>query len=128
MSHRLTDLFGKSFQPASPRGDQDAGDIGGGDGQTGLEWLDEGVSPSELSRQDRSDRPRGLADAERAIGRAQARRLRKGAGLEPDTLLLDEPDSGLDPVRTALLGELILKIHRDTMDEAKQKNICRRSA
>jgi phospholipid/cholesterol/gamma-HCH transport system ATP-binding protein len=52
--------------------------------------------------------------------------MRKRAGfaralvLEPDIVLFDEPDSGLNPVRTALLGELILEIHRDMMDEAKQ--------
>ena len=34
-------------------------------------------------------------------------------------MLFDEPDSGLDPVRTALLGELILEIHRDMVEEAK---------
>ena len=41
--------------------------------------------------------------------------------LDPAIVMFDEPDSGLDPVRTALLGELILEIHRDMMDEAKEK-------
>jgi len=49
--------------------------------------------------------------------------MRKRAGfaralvLDPDIVLFDEPDSGLDPVRTALLGELIQEIHEEIMDE-----------
>ena len=33
--------------------------------------------------------------------------------LEPDIVLFDEPDSGLDPVRTALLCELIKEVHAE---------------
>jgi phospholipid/cholesterol/gamma-HCH transport system ATP-binding protein len=53
--------------------------------------------------------------------------MRKRAGfaralvLDPDIVLFDEPDSGLDPVRTALLGELIQEIHADMMDEARRR-------
>jgi phospholipid/cholesterol/gamma-HCH transport system ATP-binding protein len=45
--------------------------------------------------------------------------MRKRAGfaralvLDPDIVLFDEPDSGLDPVRTALLCELIQEIHHE---------------
>ncbi|MGH3519647.1 MAG: ABC transporter ATP-binding protein [Haloechinothrix sp.] len=45
--------------------------------------------------------------------------MRKRAGfaralvMNPDIVLFDEPDSGLDPVRTSLLNDLILDMHRE---------------
>ncbi|NKQ54227.1 ABC transporter ATP-binding protein [Amycolatopsis sp. K13G38] len=45
--------------------------------------------------------------------------MRKRAGfaralvMRPDVVLFDEPDSGLDPVRTKLLSQLILEMHRE---------------
>jgi phospholipid/cholesterol/gamma-HCH transport system ATP-binding protein len=69
----------------------------------------------------------GLGDAAAKMPNELSGGMRKRAGfaralvLEPDIVMFDEPDSGLDPVRTALLGELILEIHRDMMEEAKEK-------
>jgi phospholipid/cholesterol/gamma-HCH transport system ATP-binding protein len=69
----------------------------------------------------------GLADAHDKMPNELSGGMRKRAGfaralvLDPDIVLFDEPDSGLDPVRTALLGELIQEIHADMMDEAAKR-------
>ena len=60
----------------------------------------------------------GLAGAEKKMPNELSGGMRKRAGfaralvLEPKILLFDEPDSGLDPVRTALLCDLIKQIQR----------------
>jgi phospholipid/cholesterol/gamma-HCH transport system ATP-binding protein len=61
----------------------------------------------------------GLGGAEGKMPNELSGGMRKRAGfaralvLEPDIVLFDEPDSGLDPVRTALLCELIKEIHAE---------------
>jgi phospholipid/cholesterol/gamma-HCH transport system ATP-binding protein len=59
----------------------------------------------------------GLTDAVDRMPAELSGGMRKRAGfaralvLEPQIVMFDEPDSGLDPVRTALLCDLIRKIH-----------------
>jgi phospholipid/cholesterol/gamma-HCH transport system ATP-binding protein len=61
----------------------------------------------------------GLSGAEEKMPNELSGGMRKRAGfaralvLEPEIVLFDEPDSGLDPVRTALLCELIKEIHAE---------------
>ncbi len=61
----------------------------------------------------------GLADATQKMPNELSGGMRKRAGfaralvLEPDIVMFDEPDSGLDPVRTALLCELIREVHAE---------------
>jgi ABC-type transporter Mla maintaining outer membrane lipid asymmetry ATPase subunit MlaF len=62
----------------------------------------------------------GLLGSERKLPGAISGGMRKRAGLaralvlEPEIILCDEPDSGLDPVRTALLNQLIVDLNADT--------------
>src|SRR4029450_5416132 len=59
----------------------------------------------------------GLGGAEEKMPNELSGGMRKRAGfaralvLDPEIVLFDEPDSGLDPVRTALLCDLIKEVH-----------------
>ena len=61
----------------------------------------------------------GLLGAEDKLPGEISGGMRKRAGLaralvlDPEIVLFDEPDSGLDPVRTALLCDLIKEVHQE---------------
>jgi phospholipid/cholesterol/gamma-HCH transport system ATP-binding protein len=61
----------------------------------------------------------GLENATRKMPNEISGGMRKRAGfaralvLNPKIVLFDEPDSGLDPVRTSLLCDLILDVHKE---------------
>lgn len=67
----------------------------------------------------RSLREVGLESAERKAPNEISGGMKKRAGfaralvLNPEIVLFDEPDSGLDPVRTSLLNDLILEMHEE---------------
>ena len=61
----------------------------------------------------------GLVEARHKFPGEISGGMKKRAGfaralvLQPKVVMFDEPDSGLDPVRTSLLNDLILKIHAE---------------
>jgi phospholipid/cholesterol/gamma-HCH transport system ATP-binding protein len=55
----------------------------------------------------------GLYPAQLSGGMKKRAGLARGLVLDPSIVIADEPDSGLDPVRTALIGDLLVERHAD---------------
>src|SRR5262249_20681218 len=62
----------------------------------------------------------GLSGAEKKLPGESSGGMRKRAGmaramvLEPEIILVDEPDSGLDPVRTTYISQLFIDVNAQT--------------
>jgi phospholipid/cholesterol/gamma-HCH transport system ATP-binding protein len=55
----------------------------------------------------------GRTPSELSGGMKKRAGFARALATEPEVVLFDEPDSGLDPVRTSLLCDLILDVHRE---------------